>query len=112
MDDYAPRRKSERNARRPISSAKARAKSMGVRSDLAALGLRPIAFIAPIPIIPTPIPGPIIASIAIPFARAIKADVSINKKIRKINEIPENQVKGTEVPSHQTFSESRIPLIL
>ncbi len=69
-DDYALRRKSERNARRPRSSAKANAISIGVKISFAAAGFRPIADIAPIPISPIPIPGPISARRAIPLASA------------------------------------------
>jgi hypothetical protein len=78
--NYALRRKSERNARRPRSSAKARAISIGVNTSFAAAGLRPMAVIAPKPIRPIAIPGPIIASIAIPLA---SATYSIEKNERK-----------------------------
>jgi len=64
------RRKSERNARSPRSSAKAKAISIGVKISFAAAGLRPIADIAPKPISPIAIPGPIRARRAIPLARA------------------------------------------
>jgi hypothetical protein len=62
-------RKRARNARSPRNSANAMAISMFDLTAFTAFGFRPIAFIAPRPISPIPIPGPIRAIRAIPFAR-------------------------------------------
>ena len=80
-------RKRARNARSPRNSANARAISIFDLISLAAFGLRPIAFIAPRPISPIPIPGPIRAIRAIPFARDTS---SIIKNVKKYKN-PGNQ---------------------
>ncbi len=83
-------RKRERKARSPRNSANARAISMFDLISLAAFGFRPIAFMAPRPISPIPIPGPIRAIRAIPFARDMSSIIENVKKYKN----PGNQ-EGT-----------------
>ena len=73
-------RKRARNAKSPRNSANAMAISMFDLIAFTAFGLRPIAFIAAKPISPIPIPGPIIAIRAIPFARDTNSIIESVKK--------------------------------